>query len=139
MRRFFIVRNTLERHYLRLIAVSIILPTLVIGGCLYYLIFNLMAEQLGIPEVVAYHLLPVVRKVNFVLAVSLPVLFLVMFYIGLVLSRRLVGPIERLEDELEDIISGDLSKRLKLRKGDVLKPLIESINALLAKITSEKI
>ena len=139
MRRFFIVRNTLERHYLRLIAVSIILPTLVIGGCLYYLIFNLMAEQLGIPEVVAYHLLPVVRKVNFVLAVSLPVLFLVMFYIGLVLSRRLVVPIERLEDELEDIISGDLSKRLKLRKGDVLKPLIESINALLAKITSEKI
>ena len=133
MRRFYLTRNRLERHYLRLIALSLILPTLVLGGCLYYVIFNLMAEQLGIPEVVAYHLLPVVEKVNVVLLISLPVLFLFLFSLGVFLSRRLVGPIERLEEELKEIIAGDLSKRLHLRKADMLKPLIDDINMLLHK------
>lgn len=134
MRKFFVVRNRLQRHYLRLIALSLILPTLITGGCLYYVIFNLMAEQLGIPEVVAYHLLPVVEKVNLVLALSLPVAFLILFSIGLALSRNLVGPIERLGRELEEIISGNLSKRLQLRKKDELKPLVNGINVLLDKI-----
>ena len=138
MRKFYLVRNRLERHYLRLIALSIILPTLIVGGCLYYVIFNLMAEQLSIPEVVAYHLLPVVEKVNFVLIVSLPALFLILFSIGLILSRRLVGPIERLERELKGIVSGDLSKRLQLRKDDALRPLVDDINALLDRMASEK-
>ncbi len=134
MRIFFLPRNKLERHYLRLIALSIILPTLITGGCLYYVIFNLMAEQLGIPEVVAYHLLPVVEKVNLILMVSLPLLFLILFSIGLILSRRLVGPIERLEKELKEVVSGNLSKRLKLRRNDTLKPLVDDINTLLDRI-----
>lgn len=137
MRMFFLARNELERHYVRLIALSLILPTLIVGGCLYYVIFDLMAEQLGIPEVVAYHLLPVVEKVNLVLIVSLPLLFLILFSIGLILSRRLVGPIERLEKELGDIIAGGMSKRLELRKDDALKPLIDSINALLDKVKKQ--
>jgi len=134
MRKFFLVRNRIERHYLRLIALSLILPTLIMGGCLYYVIFNLMAEQLGIPEVVAYHLLPVVKKVNIVLMVSLPMVFLILFSLGLVVTKNLVGPIERLEDELEEIISGNMSKRLRLRRRDELKPLTDSINTLLDKI-----
>ena len=134
MRKIFLIRNRLERHYLKLIALSLILPTLITAGCLYYVIFNLMAEQLGIPEVVAYHLLPVVKKVNLVLMVSIPAVFLILFSIGLVLTRNLVGPIERLERELEEVVSGNLSKRLKLRKNDELKPLVDDINVLLDKI-----
>lgn len=134
MRKLFLVRNKLERHYLRLIALSIILPTLIIGGCLYYVIFNLMAEQLGIPEVIAYHLIPVVEKVNLVLVVSLPIIFLILFYVGFILSRNLVGPIERLQGELKEIIAGDLSRRFKLRKKDLLKPLADDLNFLLDKV-----
>lgn len=134
MRKFFLLHGRLERHYLRLIVMSLVLPTLIIGSCLYYVIFNIMAEQLGIPEVVAYQLLPVVRKVNLILMISLPVVFFLLLYIGLILTRNLVGPIERLEGELEEIISGDLSKRLRLRKKDRLKPLVDSINVLLDKI-----
>jgi signal transduction histidine kinase len=93
-----------------------------------------MAEQLGIPEVVAYHLLPVVKKVNLVLTVSLPIVFIILFTIGLFLTRNLVGPIERVEKELKEIISGNLTKRLKLRRNDELKPLVNNINILLDKI-----
>jgi len=93
-----------------------------------------MAEQLGIPEIIACHLLPVVRKVNLILMISLPVVFFLLLYIGLILTRNLVGPIQRLERELEEIIAGDFSKRLRLRKKDRLKPLVDDINILLDKI-----
>ncbi|MBL7070704.1 MAG: methyl-accepting chemotaxis protein [Candidatus Omnitrophica bacterium] len=138
MRQFFLVRNKLERRYLILIALSLMLPTLITGCCLYYVIFNLMAEQLGIPEIIAYHLLPVLRKVNMALAISLPVVFVILFWIGLVLTRNLVGPIERLESELRQIVSRNQIKKLKLRKRDTLKPLIEDINILLDKISHNK-
>jgi len=135
MRNFFFVKNRLERRYLRLIALSLILPSFIIGCCLYYVIFNLMAEQLGIPEIIAYHLLPVVRKVNTVLAVSLPVVFVMMISVGLVITRNLVGPIERLERELREIVSKDKIKKLRLRKRDTLRPLVEDINILLDKLS----
>lgn len=137
MRNFFLVRDRLERHYLRLIALSLILPALITGGCLYYVIFDLMAEQLGIPEIVAYHLLPVVKKVNIVLLVSLPMIFLILLSIGVTLTRRLVGPIERLERELKEIVSGNPPKRLTVRKNDILKPLIDNINILLGRIVNK--
>ncbi len=134
MRKIFLARNSLERHYVRLIALALILPSLIVGGCLYYVIFNLMAEQLGIPEIIAYHLLPVVKKVNLLLLIALPALFVILISIGMILTRRLVGPIERLEEELSVIAAGDLSKRLEIRKRDVLQPLVEKINMLLDKL-----
>jgi signal transduction histidine kinase len=135
MRNFFLVRNRLELHYLRLLVLSLILPTLLIGGCLYHLIFYLLAEQIGIPEAVVEQLSPVVQKVNIFLMVSIPILFLILISIGIFLSRRLAGPIERLEKELDGIVTGNLvSRRLQLRKGDELKPMVDSVNTLLDKI-----
>ncbi len=135
MRNFFLVRNRLELHYLRLLVLSLALPTLLVGGCLYYLIFYLLAEQIGIPEAVVEQLSPVVQKVNIFLMVSIPVLFLILISIGIFLSRRLAGPIERLENELDGIVTGNLmSRRLKVRKGDELKPMVDNVNILLDKI-----
>ncbi|MDD5680698.1 MAG: hypothetical protein PHI59_05620 [Candidatus Omnitrophica bacterium] len=135
MRNFFLVQNRLELHYLRLLALSLILPTLLIGGCLYYLIFYLLAEQIGIPEAVVEQLSPVVQKLNIFLMISIPILFVALISIGIFLSRKLAGPIERVEKELDEIIAGNLiSRRLKLRKNDELKPIVDSVNLLLDKI-----
>ena len=108
------------------------IPLLLVGGCLYYLIFTLVAEQLGIPESIAYNLFPVIKKINLMLAVSLPPLFLLLILWGAVLSHRFVGPIERIEKEIEKITkSGDYSKRLKVRKNDEIKPIADVVNRLL--------
>lgn len=138
MRKFYLARNKLERNYLRLIALSLIIPTLIIGSCLYYIIFNLMAEQLGIPEVIAYHLIPVVKKVNMVLLISLPVIFVILITIGIFLTRRLIGPIERIESDLGNIISSNIIRKIKVRKGDALKQLVDNINAVLEKLAEKK-
>ena len=135
MRNFFLVQNRLELHYLRLLALSLILPTLLVGGCLYYLIFYLLAEQIGIPEAVVERLSPVVQQVNIFLMISVPILFVVLISVGIFLSRKLAGPIERLEEELAEIIEGNMmSKRLRVRKNDELKPITDSVNILLDKI-----
>ena len=135
MRKIYFAKTKLERHYLRLFELALILPTLIVGGSLYYVIFHLMTEQLGIPEIVVTHLTPVVDKVNLLLMIILPIVLLVLFSIGVMLTRNLAGPIERVDRELQEIISKNLfTRRLKLREKDVLKPLAKHINILLDKV-----
>ena len=139
MRKFYLVQNRLELHYLRLLVLSLVLPTLAVGGCLYYLIFYLLAQQIGIPEAVVEQLSPVVEKLNIFLLVAIPVLFVILISIGIVISRKLAGPIERLEKELDEIVKGNLmTRRLKLRKDDELKPMVDSVNILLERIERDE-
>ena len=121
-----------QARYLALLVASMAIPLLLVGGCLYYLIFTLVAEQLGIPESIAYNLFPVIKKINLMLAVSLPPLFFLLILWGAVLSHRFAGPIERLEKEIDKITkSGDCSRRLRVRKHDEIKPIADAVNNLL--------
>jgi len=134
MRNFFSVKSPIQRKYLRLIAVSLMLPTFVIGGCLYYLIFALLAQHIAIPEFIAYMLFPVVEKINTILVFALPALFVLLLGTGMLISHRLAGPVERLKKEMELIAGGNYSKRIKMRKDDDLRPIADGINQLLDKI-----
>lgn len=131
-RKKIFANKRVQLKYLTLLIVSMIIPLLFSIGCIYYLIFTVMAEQLGIPESIAYNLFPVVKKVNTVLAIGLPPLFLLLIWWGTILSHRFAGPLQRLEKELHKIThSGDYSHRIHLRKSDDVKPLADAINRLL--------
>ncbi len=124
-----------QLRYLYLLMVSMVIPALFVGGCLYYLIFNIMAEQLGIPEAIAYHMLPVINKINIILIAGVPPIFLVLILWGLAMSHRFAGPLERLEREIHKISeSRDYKKRIKVRTRDDIRPIADAINALLDKI-----
>ena len=115
--------------------VSMIIPMVFVAGCMYYLIFTIMAEQIGIPEYVAYNLFPVVRKINMILLIGIPPLFLVLILWGILVSHRLTGPVERLIKELRHIAEhGTYVSRIHLRKNDDMKPVAEAINKLLDKV-----
>jgi hypothetical protein len=77
-RKKIFTNKRVQLKYLVLLIVSMAVPLLFAIGCLYYLIFSLMAEQLGIPESIAYNLFPVVKKINGILALGLPPLFLLL-------------------------------------------------------------
>ena len=132
--RIFIAKNPLQIKFLALILASILLPLLLAVGCLYYLIFQVMAEQLAIPESIAYNLIPVVEKINFLLIVSLPPAVALIFIGGLILTHRLIGPLKRLEDDLTKIAAGDYSIRLNIRKDDDLRPIAEAMNKIIDKL-----
>lgn len=119
--------------------VSMMLPLVFVGGCLYYLTFNIMAEQLGIPEYIAYNLLPVIKKINLILLVSVPIIFLILIIWGIVLSHRFAGPLERLEKELKELSEqGEYGRKVRVRKSDDVKPLADAINKLLDRLEWKK-
>ena len=131
-RKKILANKRVQLKYLTLLIVSMAVPLLFAIGCLYYLIFTIMAEQLGIPESIAYNLFPVVKKINAVLAIGLPPLFLLLIWWGVVLSHRIAGPLQRIEKELSKIThSHDFSHRIHLRKSDDVKPIADAINKLL--------
>jgi len=128
----YLTGSPIQMMYLRLLMVSIIVPLVFVGGCLYYLIVTLMAAQLGIPEYVAYNLSPVVKKINIILLVGVPPLLAILLLWGIAVSHRFAGPLERLESELKKITEkGDYKHRIHLRKNDDLRPIADVINKLL--------
>jgi methyl-accepting chemotaxis protein len=138
-KRFFRTKYLTGSHiqmtYLRLLMISIIVPLIFVVGCLYYLMFKLMASQIGIPEYIAYHLTPVLQKINIILLIGSPILLGILLVLGIVVSHRFAGPLERLEAELEKIADkGDYKHRIHLRKSDDVKPLADAINKLLDKL-----
>ena len=137
-RKRYLVKKGLQFRYLGLIFIAIILPTLLVVGCLYYLIFSLMAEQLGIPESIAYNLFPVFKKVNLILLLGIPIISVALLFWGLLISHRIAGPIYRLERELDRIAQGDFSLRLKIRRKDELGSIAEGINKVLDRIRGVK-
>ena len=134
MRFRFITKNPLQRKYLLLILLSTFSPLFVVAGCLYYLIFQIMAVQLAIPESIAYNLIPVLHKINFLLLIGLPPIVILLFIWGALLTHRLIGPLNRLENDLKEISEGDYSVRLKIRKDDDLRPIADTINKIIDKL-----
>jgi len=134
MRINVVTKNPLQLKYLTLIMISIIIPLVLVGGCLYYLIFQIMAEQLALPEVIAQNLIPVLHKINLFLLIGLPPIVILLFIWGATLTHRMIGPLERLENDLLKISKGDYFVRLKLRKNDDLKPIAEVLNNIIAKL-----
>jgi len=116
-----------------------VLPALFVGSCLYYVIFTILALSLGIPDAIAAHLLPVMHQVDMMLLIGLPIIILFLAVWGFILANRLVGPIARIDREIEGIIAEkNFSKRIKVREKDDLKLIVDKINILLDQIEKPK-
>ena len=127
------VGTSLQSKTLMLVFAAAIVPTAIVATCLYYLIFNTLAWQLGIPEAVAYNLVPVARKVNLILLIALPITLFVIWFMALELSHNIAGPVNRLEKELDDIIKGQKKGPIVLREKDEFRNLADKINRLICK------
>lgn len=135
----YLTGSHIQIKYLSLLLVSMIVPMVFVCGCLYYFIFTLMGEQIGIPEYVSYHLTPVLNKINVMLLIGLPPILLLLLLWGIILSHRFAGPLERLEKELNDVSEDKLhSHRIVIRKHDDIKPIADSINNLLNMLEERK-
>jgi len=128
----------LQSRYLFILILSMVIPTVVVGGCLYYLILAIMAEQIALPDVIARDLLPVIQRINFILVIGLPVVFIVLLTWAIVLSYRFVAPLERLEEDIKRIDEGDYSVRLQISRDHDLGPIADVINDLVDKLDDAK-
>jgi len=138
-RSAYFTKEILQFRYLGSIIIAVLVPSIFVGCCLYYLIFYILAEQIAIPEAIAVALLPAVKTVNGVIIVGFPILFILLFSWGILVSHRLAGPIGRLEKELNYVItSKDYSHKIILRDTDDLKKVADNINKLLELVRHDK-
>ncbi len=134
-RKFWLMRHPVQMRFVMAVILSMVLPSIIISGCLYFLIFSLLAEELALPEGVFEVLLPVFSRINVILVIFLPLVFAAIVLVALKLSNRFAGPIERLECDLDEILSGNREKRLAVRSKDDLVGVIERVNRILNRET----
>jgi hypothetical protein len=127
-------KSFLQFKYMLLVVVAMIVPTILVGSFLYYYIFTSAANQIGIPEVIAMNLIPVLQKVNTMLLVGLIPMFILIFIWGLILSNRFCGPLMRIEEDLDKILEGNYSIRFRVRARDDIKSVVDKLNNVLDKI-----
>jgi len=132
MRRVrWITRHPLQARYMLIVMASTLVPSLILTGCLYFIVLTLVAEELALPESVYSILIPVFWRINLTLLVGLPAVILLIAILALKISHRFAGPIERLEKELDEIIRGAHRRPIQVRTKDDLKGLADRINKLI--------
>ncbi len=123
------VRHSIQWDYLKLVTLAMFLPTLIVTACLYYLIWQTVAYELAVPELIASALFPAFHRVNQIILVGMPAVFGLIFFFAIRLSHQLAGPLYRIEKELETMShTRDFTKPIRIRPQDRLHPLVSKIN-----------
>ena len=126
--------NKLHKNILLLVFLSSILPALMVAVCLYYLIFNIIAQQIIFPESIAYNIIPAAKIVATIILIATPLAILVILFMAYKITHRIVGPFNRILKELDECLDGKKRDHIALRKNDKFQPLVDRINKLLDQV-----
>lgn len=132
-RNRFFCANSLQKKIMLIVFAAALVPTVIVGACFYYLIFNVTAWNIGIPEAVASLLMPAVRQVNLIIMILVPVSIILIWLWALLISNKIVGPHDRLLREISEIAKGQRSGHIHIRPGDAMGSLVKNINLLIDK------
>ncbi len=132
-KRYRTFANKLHREIFFTVLAAALLPCFVVTIALYYLIFNVMSGQLGIPETIAYNIIPAARKVSLYLISAAPASVFIILLIAYQITYRIIGPFDRIVKELEDVAKGKKEDHITIRKKDKFQPLVDGINKLIDK------
>lgn len=120
-RTHFITNKKYQMKYTLYLMVSVFMTTILIGVFTFHLLRNIVqAEYL---ETLFYSIMGKVAL--FMLLVAA---------LGLFLSHKIIGPIQRLESLVNRLKEGDLTVNIVLRKGDEFYPLADAINEMKNKL-----
>ncbi|MDP8216648.1 MAG: hypothetical protein P9L98_04965 [Candidatus Kaelpia imicola] len=131
-KRFF--ANKFHRQIFFIIGLAALLPTIIVSIALYYLIFGIIAQEIAIPETIAYHIMPAAKRATLIIFTVAPLIILTILIIARRITHSILGPYDRIIREIDENMEGKNRHQIKLRKHDKFLPLVEKINRLLAKI-----
>jgi len=128
-RRQYIIKKGLQFRYIGLIFSLAFIASLVTGWTVFATGWHFLGEKLSsvYPQ---GRLVYVLRATNLALIRNLLFISPLIFILGLLFSHKIAGPVYRIEKTLADISKGNLGLRIKLRKGDELVDIADTINNL---------
>jgi ABC-type multidrug transport system fused ATPase/permease subunit len=129
-----IFANNMQRDIFWLVFLASLVPALIATICLYFLIFNVTANQCSIPETIAYNIIPAAQKVTVILLFAIPISVIVILIFARKMTHKIVGPFNRVVRELEETVEGKRKSHIAIRKDDKFWPLVCLINKLIDKI-----
>jgi sensor histidine kinase YesM len=132
-KRKLVFANKLHQQIFLLVSLAALLPTTIVTIGLYYVIFGIFANEVAIPESIAYNIIPAAKKVALVIFIATPIVMGVMIFLAWKISHAIIGPFDRIVRELDERIEGKIIGHILVRKKDKFQPLVERINKLLDK------
>jgi len=128
-RKRYIIEKGLQFRYIGLVFALALIASLVTGWTVFATGWHFLGEKLAsvYPQ---GRLVYVLRATNIALLRNLLLISPLIFILGLLFSHKIAGPVYRISKTLNDISNGDLSLRIRLREGDELVDLANTINNL---------
>jgi len=130
-RKQLIVNPGVQYKLLCLILVSVLIPTLLTFTSLFFLIQSIIVEAQIESEVVYSALMFLTHKVFIILFLGFVFITVLLLTWSLIFIHRIVGPLFRLEKELDKVIDGKTISKIRFRKHDSFKALADKINILI--------
>jgi signal transduction histidine kinase len=122
-------KHPVERKYLQLVLLAMFVPTIIVTVCVYYIIWQTVAYELAVPELIAESLFPAFKQVNLIICFGIPIVLGFILLVAIRLANRFAGPIYRVEKDLAEMIkTRDFAKTIKIRKRDELHVMVDRIN-----------
>ncbi|MCD6413991.1 MAG: methyl-accepting chemotaxis protein [Elusimicrobia bacterium] len=131
VRRHLIVKKDLQ---MKLAAIQVFSMLLVAATCL--VTYKILIDYVRLSFTTSAQLESFIASISRTLAGQLIVLIIIGISVSILVSNKIVGPVYRLEKDIESIlddIEKNLSKRVKVRRGDELLTLVDTVNKLLDK------
>jgi|GEM_PF-739782 len=125
--------NKIHRDLFMFLAFASIIPAIIVTVCMYYLIFSIIAQEVAIPEGIAYYIIPAAKKVSLILICVAPVTIGVILFFAYEMTHKMLGLYDRIVKDLDDIVHGRREHHIRIRKNDDFKPLVDNINKLIDK------
>ncbi|MFH1222843.1 MAG: HAMP domain-containing protein [Pseudomonadota bacterium] len=132
-RSIFIINRTFQIKYALLLAVMGGLVALLFAAHIFYFCneyFKIFVPNYASNPSIVSFLHEEHMKIAVYLLLLIMFMMIFLFFLGIVITHKIAGPIMVVKRKMKDIISGDLSARARLRKGDEFRDLADSFNNL---------
>lgn len=128
-RRHYFIKKDFQFRFIMKFCLLVLLGVTLSTGLLFLFSQDTLTSSFNqsrlVIESTAWAILPAVIYTNLI---TLGLISLATVGVTLFVSHKLAGPMYRLEADLKIIGEGDLTKRIRLRKKDQFKDLVESLN-----------
>lgn len=126
-RSVYLIKTGLQLRYMTIMLISMLIMSFVVGWTIYYSIWDpISSEELtSIAD-----LAQVFHGVNNALVWRLPFILIIAGAFSVFLSHKIAGPVYKFEQSAKRIAAGDLTLRIKLRKGDEMQSLADIFNSM---------
>ena len=136
-RSIFLINGSFQIKYSLIFALIGVLIAVLFSAHIFYFLGEYL--QVVIPDYIDHpqiydFVISEKRKIFIYLSVLILLLACFLFFMGIVITHKIVGPVMVIKRKINDVEQGDFGAYVKLRKGDEFKDLAEAFNNMVVSL-----